>query len=103
MTKTWLTIKDLKVINSVFSKYPSITQAIIFWSRAMWNYKRWSDIDIALKWEKIDYNTISKVHWRLEEETPLPYFFDVLDYKSISKKELVEHIDKYWKIIYSKK
>jgi len=36
----------------------------------------------------------------LNEETSLPYVFDVLDYHSITNKELQAHIDRVGKSIY---
>ncbi|MEW6606109.1 MAG: hypothetical protein AB1414_01475 [bacterium] len=36
----------------------------------------------------------------LNEETPLPYFFDVVHYESINNPDLIEHINRMGKIIY---
>ena len=38
----------------------------------------------------------------LNEEKPLPYFFDVLHYESIDEPRLVEHIDRAGVVLYSK-
>lgn len=102
MTNTWLKVTDLNIINNVISQFPKVSEVIIFWSRAMWNYKQWSDIDIALKGNNLDHKTVLSIHWTLEDETMIPNFFDVIDYNSISNKELKKHIDEFWKIIYSK-
>jgi len=34
--------------------------------------------------------------------SPLPYFFDVLDYKTLKNKELKEEINKEGKVFYKK-
>ncbi len=39
--------------------------------------------------------TVAAISSRLNEDLPLPYKFNVLDYASISTPELVEHIDQY--------
>jgi hypothetical protein len=38
----------------------------------------------------------------LNEEKPLPYYFDVLHHESISEQRLVEHIDRAGIVIYAK-
>ncbi len=92
--------EDLKLLKSVFSEFAGINQAIIFGSRAMDNYKKGSDIDIAIKGE-IDSEVLAKINYRLNEELPLPYFFDVVNYNKIKNKKLVEHIDKYGIIFFT--
>ncbi len=36
------------------------------------------------------------------EEYPIPYFFDILNYNTISNRNLKEHIDNERKILYKK-
>lgn len=66
----------------------------------MGTYQRGSDIDIALKGRKLTSSICSHIHFELEEETLLPYFFDITDYQSIKNEKLKEHIDRVGKIIY---
>ncbi|WP_204226487.1 nucleotidyltransferase domain-containing protein [Clostridium botulinum] len=40
--------RDIKYINEVLDKFEEIEKAIIFGSRAMGNYKKGSDVDIAI-------------------------------------------------------
>ncbi len=82
---------EMNEMEKVFQKFP-VEKVILFGSRAMGNFKQFSDVDIALVYEKDDYSIVSKVKGELEEETQLPYFFDVLDLKTISSEELKEHI-----------
>lgn len=44
-------------------------------------------------------STISGI---LNEESPLPYFCDVLDYSLIDNEELKNHIDRVGRLIYKK-
>lgn len=92
---------DLKLIKEIFSKFPEIQSAILFGSRAMGNFKKGSDVDIALK-GNIDTTTVSRCRSILNEEIPAPYFFDVIDYASIKNKDLVEHIQEYGTVIFEK-
>lgn len=94
--------KDLFYINKAIKKFDEIEKVVIFGSRAMGNYKKYSDIDISVFGENVTDEIIYKLNDYLNEVYPLPYFFDVLDYKSIKNKELIKHIDTYGKIIYKK-
>lgn len=92
-----LTDKQLQEIVIVLKRYPQIREALIFGSRAMGNYKEGSDIDIALK-GNVSAPDAATVKDELEEETFLPFFFDVLSYNAISNEKLKEHIDVHgWK------
>lgn len=86
--------KDLETIISVLRQQPKVNQAYIFGSRAKGNYKNGSDIDLALKGDDLDFNTISQISYILNEETLLPYKFDVLNYHSIQESALIDHIDR---------
>ncbi|MBM7571850.1 nucleotidyltransferase family protein [Aquibacillus albus] len=81
-------------------KFSEIESGIIFGSRAMGNYKRGSDIDIAITGKGITSKTLYMLSDLLNEEYPLPYFFDIIHYESISNENLKDHIDKEGKIIY---
>jgi len=96
-----LTNIDLQFIVDVIKAYPQIEEAIIFGSRALNTHKKGSDIDIALKGKEIGLivTTISGI---LNEESPLPYFCDVLDYDLIDNKDLRNHIERVGQQIYKK-
>lgn len=98
--KFGLTKKEIDSICAILQKHPNITQVIIFGSRATNKHKKASDIDLALK-GNIDLDTLAKVKYQLEEETNLPYFFDIVDYNNLHNKELKDQIDKYGKIFYT--
>lgn len=91
---------DCLYIKEALRHYPEIEQAIIFGSRAKGNYKAGSDVDIALKGTVITDNIVYKLSDELEEQLPLPYFFDLIIYNSITNLELRQHIDRVGKEIY---
>lgn len=88
-----LTDKDKKILIEKFKKIPEIEKVIFFGSRALGNHKKGSDIDICIKGKKITQDITSHLHYILEEETTLPYFFDVINYNTINNKDLITHID----------
>ena len=85
---------DINYILDAIKKFPEIEKAVIFGSRAKGNYKHGSDVDIAIHGKKVTFDTISALHSMLEEQGPLPYFFDIVDYTHLNHKELKDHIDR---------
>ena len=100
--KFGLTPKAIKMIWDVFKEFPQIEEVVIFGSRAIGNFKEASDIDLALKGKPIDLSLIAKIKGRLEEETPLPYFFDIVDFNSIENQEFLDHIRQYGKVFFTR-
>ena len=89
-----ISTQDLHMIMNVMKSYPDIHEVILFGSRAKGNFKSGSDIDIALKGD-LDDNILFQISDLLNEELPLPWFFDILIYHRITKKELIDHIDRF--------
>jgi len=58
-------------------------------------------VDIALKGQNLDFNIVSHLSYMLNEETPLPYRFDLLNYQTLNNDALKEHINRVGKAIYS--
>ena len=69
----------------------------------MGNYKKGSDIDIAIVGKNIKRSIIYKLDDYLNEIYPLPYFFDIIQYDKISNENLINHIDREGKVIYTRK
>lgn len=93
---------DLNYIVNVLRQHPEIEQAILFGSRAKATEKPGSDIDLALKGKALA-NIITTISGILNDESPLPYEFDIIDYNSLENQKLKEHIDRVGKIIYTSK
>jgi len=93
---------DIEYIVGAIAKFREIKKAVIFGSRAKGNYKAGSDIDIAIYGDDITFDTVSSLHSLLEDESPLPYLFDIVDYTHLDHKELREHIDRVGIIIYER-
>jgi uncharacterized protein len=98
-----LLMRDMDYILTALKKFNEIEKAYLFGSRAMGNYKQGSDVDIAISGKKITQKTIYELSEWLNEEYPLPYFFDILHYEKINNEKLVQHIDSYGKELYQKK
>ncbi|WP_192982390.1 nucleotidyltransferase domain-containing protein [Marinilactibacillus psychrotolerans] len=70
----------------------SIDEKLVFGSRAMGNEKTGSDIDLALVGEDIQYEDVLNISSLLNEEAPIPYYVDVVQYDSLSNKDLKDQI-----------
>lgn len=96
-----LKAKDIDLIVEILQRHPDVEEALVYGSRAMGNYKPGSDIDIVLK-GKLKPETANEITVELNERLPLPYKFDVIAYSAISHKPLIEHIDRYGKVLYKR-
>ncbi len=94
-----LTQKELEVLEKVFKKFNKLEEIILFGSRALGTHKKASDIDLAIKGD-VDINTLAKLKYTLEEDTLLPYFFDIVIYDNLENEELRKHIDEFGKVIF---
>lgn len=90
---TWgLKPAEWESVRATLAQFPEILTAKIFGSRAMGNFKPGSDVDIAL-FGTSALECVTRVSAILNQELPLPYRFDIIDYASISNTALRAHID----------
>jgi predicted nucleotidyltransferase len=92
--------RDLTHIIASVQAFPEIRSVVLFGSRAKGTQKPGSDVDLAIKGESITYETTLRLAAVLNEEKPLPYYFDVLHYERINEARLVEHIDRVGVVLY---
>jgi len=78
---------------SVIDKFKDVDKVVLFGSRAMEKHKRASDVDIALFGKNVNAGLAGAVKYEIEEETVIPYFFDVVAYSVIKNQKLKEHIN----------
>jgi predicted nucleotidyltransferase len=86
--------RDFIHINAAIQEFPEIEEVILFGSRAKGNYKKGSDVDLAIKGDRLTYEITLRFADCLNEEKPLPYFFDVVHYEAIAEPMLKVHIDR---------
>jgi uncharacterized protein len=101
--KYGLATNHLETIRSILAHDPTIEEAILYGSRATGTYKNASDIDLAIRGANVGLFQAASLKAKLEEETTIPYFFDIVAYQSIQSAELKQHIDEHGIIIYRKK
>ena len=94
---------DKNLISSIvkaITEYKDPEKIVVFGSRATGNYKRTSDIDIAIwgkGWSDKDVNIVKH---NLDEVVKTPLKIDVLNFYAVKKDKLKQNISKEGKIIY---
>jgi len=83
--------RDLKVLQNIFSRFPTIQQVLLFGSRATDAARRTSDIDLA-----IIAPDMSPADWadlcEQVEESPIIYQIDMVRFDTLPQEPLKERI-----------
>ena len=97
-------ISDLsyKLLHETFKSYGQVEEVILFGSRAKGDYKKGSDIDLAIKGEECNASLALDIKAYINEELATPYMVDVVDYNSLTNAELKAHIDSVGISFYTK-
>ena len=103
MNETGLLVSDLEMIRQALRQIPVVKQAILFGSRAKGNPKQGSDVDLALVGDNVSHWDVLEATKLLNQEYPLPYFFDVTNLREILNPALRDHINRVGMVIYTSK
>lgn len=102
MNKFGLENKIIEDIIEIFKGYREVTKAVIFGSRARGDYKKASDIDIALFGDELTHTINAKIFYQIEE-LYMPYKVDLINFNTLSEKNKIrENILKEGVEIYAK-
>ncbi len=83
-------------------RLPEVEAVVVFGSRVLGNAKVGSDVDLAVRGENVTGRMIALIRDYLEEETTLPYFFDVIYFEGITNEALRKHIMEFGQVVYKK-
>ncbi|PZU96054.1 MAG: DNA polymerase III subunit beta [Leptolyngbya sp.] len=97
-----LTESDRAQMIAAIRSFEEIATVVLFGSRAKGNYKPGSDVDLAVKGDRITHRTIAQLADLLNEELPLPYYFDVVHYNGLESQPLADPIDRVGVVIYDR-
>lgn len=97
---TGLSDIEIEKIKTVFAAHPEIEHAILYGSRAKGTYRSASDIDITLVGKNLNLTIQQSVENQLDDLL-LPYKFDVSIFHQIENKDLIQHIERVGKTIFS--
>ncbi len=86
-------------LRTILERKREVMEAIIFGSRAKGNYRLGSDIDLAVKGKKVNFETIIAIK-NEAEKLGLLYKIDIVDLAEISDHEVKEHIHRVGKVFW---
>jgi len=95
--------KHLAEIRKVLGQYPNVERAVLFGRRAVGDYVRYSDIEIALEGKKADWEDAASIQFYLEETTSIPHPFDIVEPERVESEGLADEIKEEGVVIYEKK
>ncbi len=96
-----LSFEQFQQIIDVIKNYKKITEVILFGSRVKGTQTSGSDIDIAIKGDGLSIRDLADLELEFDRLL-LPYKMDLVIYKNITDKDLLEHIARVGKVIYSR-
>ena len=88
-------------LRTIFSSFEKVHKVILFGSRAKGDYHEGSDIDFAIIGEQTDLSLLHKIELETDRLN-LPYRIDLINYRHITNRDLIAHIDRVGKL-YNKK
>jgi uncharacterized protein len=91
--KSGLSERDTNALVAVFKQHSAIEEIWIFGSRAKGNYKKGSDIDLAIMNKGVSEREVNRIKTEIEESS-LPYIIDLIDFTTLQHRELKEHIER---------
>lgn len=100
-TAMGLSKHTIAALQHELAKFPFVEKAVIYGSRARGNYRKGSDIDIALFGKDITFSELSRLDWKLDDLL-LPYKLDLLLFHELENEELREHILQDGKLLYKR-
>jgi predicted nucleotidyltransferase len=86
---------DIGEILLFTQRFAEIDLVILFGSRAKGTHKKGSDVDLVISGVAVSYAIVNELSYLLNEESVLPYYFDILYFADISSVALLAHIKEY--------
>ena len=93
---------DLLYMTNLFRQHPDIEQVWVYGSRAKGTNQPGSDVDLALIGSDVTGETVRHIHFVLEEDSPMPFFFDVLHWDTLSNQKLKDEIQRTAQPLYQR-
>ncbi len=94
-----LSRENIIKIQSVLADFAEIDEAVLYGSRAQGNYKPGSDIDLALKGDRLNLHVLNKISLALDDLL-LPQIFDLAIHHHIRNSALIDHIQRVGQVVY---
>lgn len=96
-----LSSDTLNKIRIAFAKVQTIEKVVLYGSRAQESYRTGSDIDISLFGKNLTLANSVYPLMDILDELLLPYSFDISIFEHIDNSDLVDHIKRVGKTVYT--
>lgn len=96
-----LLASEIERIKQVLHRHAEVETAVLYGSRAKGNYKPASDIDLTLTGRNLNADILLAIETELDDLL-LPYKCDLSILQEISNPDLVAHIERVGKVLYSR-
>ena len=93
---------DLDYMLQLFRQELTIKQVWLYGSRAKGVNRPGADVDLALIGEQVTQQTVGRIRDVLDDESPIPYFFDVIHWDTIANEKLKGEIERTGQLIYQR-
>ena len=100
--KFGITDKSFDLILETRRSFEDVDRAVMFGSRAMGNFRKGSDIDIAVCGDNLRETTAMDLSAKLNESVSIPYYVDVIAPKYIENQNLIDHVKHFGVLFYEK-
>ena len=95
-----LTEAQWEMLTAVLRRYPAVTQAILYGSRAKGNFTERSDVDLVVVGQGLDRHLIAQVQLDLAD-SDLPYLVDVQAWDEVVSPALRAHIERVGVVVFN--
>ncbi|AHL76123.1 DNA polymerase [Stutzerimonas stutzeri] len=99
MENVGLSEKDVQSIRDTLRRFPNISEAILYGSRAKGNYRPGSDIDLTLKGDELTHHELLDIELALDDLL-LPYKIDLSLHHQLDNPQLLDHIARVGRMFY---
>lgn len=93
---------DIQYMHDLFRQHPEIDEVWIYGSRARGTHRPGSDVDLALVGPDVTFGIVVHIHFVLEEDSPMPFFFDVTHWNTVRDEKFKEKVRLTSQLIYQK-
>lgn len=91
---------DMQKLQSVFDAEPRIVQVTLYGSRAKQTHRSGSDIDLTLEGRNLSTGWLMDLKRKIDDLL-LPYEVDLSIFEHIDNQDLLEHINRVGKVIFT--
>ena len=95
-----LTFEDMQKLALAFEVEAEVTEVILYGSRAKGTHRPGSDIDLTLKGNALTTGGVMDLSVKIDDLL-LPYKVDLSIFEHIENKDLVDHINRIGKVIFT--